>query len=280
MAYDLPRDSAGAPGPFLTSFSDWNTVQEDTACLERRGPTNGQLLMVLSTEAASFNLEVSQEKLKTWGIQVPTEEYKNLIENAILDPQVRRFIFYNSRPFQLAIAVVFYIAMWANLYSTSQMFSLGRHWAAVVLVTLGTVLATVILILIFDRHQRKSVLKHCLNQYQVVVEMVVNPAQEEGEENERLAEEAPLLPAGGMEPQKAVVTRMELRHLIPEAAPEVMARQMLVVFGGLYIRLLVTNQLPETTAASGHADSLQGPCPCQFIETHILGAGSCSLLAR
>ncbi|XP_051835458.1 transmembrane protein 268 [Antechinus flavipes] len=345
MAYDLPQDSAGAPGPSLTSFSDWNTlVQEDTACLERRGPTNGQLLMVLSTEAASFNLEVSQEKLKTWGIQVPTEEYKNLIENAILDPQVRRFIFYNSRPFQLAIAVVFYIAMWANLYSTSQMFSLGRHWAAVVLVTLGTVLATVILILIFDRHQKKantntdlrlaaanetlmpyhmllgvtsevegcqtvlqlwfvyfhlesclqslsdcirelktnqeSVLKHCLNQYQVVVEMVVNPAQEEGEENERLAEEAPLLPAGGMEPRKAVVTRMELRHLIPEAAPEVMARQMLVVFGGLYIRLLVTNQLPETTAASGHADSLQGPCPCQFIETHILGAGSCSLLAR
>ncbi|XP_074148996.1 transmembrane protein 268 isoform X3 [Sminthopsis crassicaudata] len=281
MAYDLPRDSAGAPGPSLTSFSDWNTfVQEDTACLERRGPTNGQLLMVLSTEAASFNLEVSQEKLKTWGIQVPTEEYKNLIENAILDPQVRRFIFYNSRPFQLAIAVVFYIAMWANLYSTSQMFSLGRHWAAVVLVTLGTVLATVILILIFDRHQRKSVLRHRLNQYQVVVEMVVNPAQEEGEENERLTEEAPLLPAGGMEPQKAVVMGMELHHLIPEAAPEVMARQMLVVFGGLYIRLMVTNQLPETTVASRHAESLQGPCPCQFIETHILGVGHCSPLAR
>ncbi|XP_074067849.1 transmembrane protein 268 isoform X2 [Macrotis lagotis] len=349
MAYDLPRDPGGEPGPSRTSFSEWSTlIQEDTSCLERRGLTNGQLLMVLNTdsscEAASFNIEVSQEKLKTWGIQVPTEEYKSLIENAILDPQVRRFVFYNSRPFQLAIAVVFYIAMWANLYSTSQMFSLGRHWATVVLVTLGTVLATVILILIFDRHQRKankntdlrlaaanetlmpyhmllgvtgevegcqtvlqfwfvyfhlesclqslsecirelktnqeSVLKHSLNQFQVVVETVVSPAREEGEENENLTEESPLLPGGGTESRKGVVTRMVLHHLIPEAAPEVMARQMLVVFGGLYIRLLVTNQLPETTAASRHAESLQGPCPCQFIETHILGAGCCSPLAR
>ncbi|XP_043844147.1 transmembrane protein 268 isoform X1 [Dromiciops gliroides] len=349
MAYDLPQDPAWAPGPSLTSFSDWSTpIQEDTSCLERRGLSNGQLLMVLSTdstcEAATFNIEVSREKLQTWGIQVPTEDYKSLIENAIFDPQVRRFVFYNSRHFQLAIAVVFYIAMWANLYSTSQMFSLGGHWAAVVLVTLGTVLATVILILIFDRHQRKanpntdlrlaaanetlmpyhillgvtgevegcqavlqlwfvyfhlerclqslsdrirelktsqeSVLRHCLNQFQVVVETVVSPAPEEEEENERLAEESPLLPGGGMEPKKGVVTRMELHHLIPEAAPEVMARQMLVVFGGLYIRLLVTNRLPETTAASRHAESLQGPCPCQFIETHILGAGCCSRLAR
>ncbi|XP_072487831.1 transmembrane protein 268 isoform X1 [Notamacropus eugenii] len=348
MAYDLPQDRAGAPGPSLTSFPDWSTlVQEDTSSLERRGLSNGQLLAVLRTdstcEVAPFNIEVSQEKLKTWGIQVPTEKYKNLIEKAVLDPQVRRFIFYNSRPFQLAIAVVFYIAMWANLYSTSQMFSLGRHWAAMVLVTLGTVLATVILILIFDWHQRKantntdlrlaaanetlmpyhvllgvtgevegcqvvlqlwfvyfhlesclhslsdcirelktsqeSVLRHRLNQFQVVVETVVSPAQEEGEENERLAEESPLLPSGGTEPLKGEVTQMVLQHLIPEAAPEVMARQMLVVFGGLYIRLLVTNQLPKTTA-SRHAESLQGPCPCQFIETHILGAGCCSPLSR
>ncbi|XP_020846270.1 transmembrane protein 268 isoform X1 [Phascolarctos cinereus] len=349
MAYDLPRGPAGAPGPSLPSSSDERTlIQEDTSCLEGRGLTNGQLLMVLSTdstcEAASFNIEVSQEKLKTWGIQVPTEKYRSLIENAILDPQVRRFMFYNSRPFQLAIAVVFYIAMWANLYSTSQMFSLGRHWAAVVLVTLGTVLATIILILIFDWHQRKantntdlrlaaanetlmpyhvllgvtgevegcqtvlqlwfvyfhlesclqslsdcirelktsqeSMLRHRLNQFQVVVETVVSPAQEEGEENERLAEESPLLPSGETEARKGVVTRMVLHHLIPEAAPEVMARQMLVVFGGLYVRLLVTNQLPETTVASRHAESVQGPCPCQFIETHILGAGCCSPSVR
>ncbi|XP_001368090.1 transmembrane protein 268 isoform X1 [Monodelphis domestica] len=349
MAYDLPQDPAGVPGPSLTSFSDWSSlIQEDNSCLERRGLSNGQLLMVLSIdstcEAASFNLEVSQEKLKAWGIQVPTEQYKSLIETAVLDPQVRRFVFYNSRPFQLAIAVVFYIAMWANLYSTSQMFSLGRHWAAVVLVTLGTVLATVILIFIFDRHQRKanmntdlrlaaanetlmpyhmllgvtgevegcqmvlqlwfvyfhlesclqslsdcirelktneeSVLRHRLNQFQVVVETVVSPAQDQEEDSERLLEESPLLPHGGTEPSKGVVTRMELHHLIPDAAPEVMAQRLLVVFGGLYIRLLVTNQLPQPAAASGHAGSLQGPCPCQFIETHILGAGCCSPLAR
>ncbi|XP_074148995.1 transmembrane protein 268 isoform X2 [Sminthopsis crassicaudata] len=295
MAYDLPRDSAGAPGPSLTSFSDWNTfVQEDTACLERRGPTNGQLLMVLSTEAASFNLEVSQEKLKTWGIQVPTEEYKNLIENAILDPQVRRFIFYNSRPFQLAIAVA-NTNVDLRLAAANETLMPYHMLLGVTSEVEGCQAVLQLWFVYFHlesclqslsdcirelKTNQESVLRHRLNQYQVVVEMVVNPAQEEGEENERLTEEAPLLPAGGMEPQKAVVMGMELHHLIPEAAPEVMARQMLVVFGGLYIRLMVTNQLPETTVASRHAESLQGPCPCQFIETHILGVGHCSPLAR
>ncbi|XP_074067851.1 transmembrane protein 268 isoform X4 [Macrotis lagotis] len=300
MAYDLPRDPGGEPGPSRTSFSEWSTlIQEDTSCLERRGLTNGQLLMVLNTdsscEAASFNIEVSQEKLKTWGIQqVPTEEYKSLIENAILDPQVRRFVFYNSRPFQLAIAVAnkntdLRLAA-ANETLMPYHMLLGvtgevegcqtvlQFWF--VYFHLESCLQSLSECIRELKTNQESVLKHSLNQFQVVVETVVSPAREEGEENENLTEESPLLPGGGTESRKGVVTRMVLHHLIPEAAPEVMARQMLVVFGGLYIRLLVTNQLPETTAASRHAESLQGPCPCQFIETHILGAGCCSPLAR
>ncbi|XP_068929935.1 transmembrane protein 268 isoform X3 [Petaurus breviceps papuanus] len=292
------KDPAGAPGPSLISFPDWSpAVQEDTSCLERRGLTNGQLLMVLSTdhtcEAASFNIEVSQEKLKSWGIQVPAEKYKSLIENAILDPQVRRFVFYNSRPFQLAIAV-------ANTNTDLRLAAANETLMPydMLLGVTGEVegCQTVLQLWFVYFHlenclhslsdhirelkaNEESVLRHRLNQFQVVVEMVVSPAQEEGEENERLSEESPLLPGGGTEPRKGAVTHMVLRHLIPEAAPEVMARQMLIVFGGLYIRLLVTNQLPRTTE-SRHAESLQGPCPCQFIETHILGAGCCSPLSR
>ncbi|XP_078006308.1 transmembrane protein 268 isoform X4 [Phascolarctos cinereus] len=299
MAYDLPRGPAGAPGPSLPSSSDERTlIQEDTSCLEGRGLTNGQLLMVLSTdstcEAASFNIEVSQEKLKTWGIQVPTEKYRSLIENAILDPQVRRFMFYNSRPFQLAIAV-------ANTNTDLRLAAANETLMPyhVLLGVTGEVegCQTVLQLWFVYFHlesclqslsdcirelktSQESMLRHRLNQFQVVVETVVSPAQEEGEENERLAEESPLLPSGETEARKGVVTRMVLHHLIPEAAPEVMARQMLVVFGGLYVRLLVTNQLPETTVASRHAESVQGPCPCQFIETHILGAGCCSPSVR
>ncbi|XP_056668001.1 transmembrane protein 268 isoform X4 [Monodelphis domestica] len=299
MAYDLPQDPAGVPGPSLTSFSDWSSlIQEDNSCLERRGLSNGQLLMVLSIdstcEAASFNLEVSQEKLKAWGIQVPTEQYKSLIETAVLDPQVRRFVFYNSRPFQLAIAV-------ANMNTDLRLAAANETLMPyhMLLGVTGEVEGCQMVLQLWFvyfhlesclqslsdcirelKTNEESVLRHRLNQFQVVVETVVSPAQDQEEDSERLLEESPLLPHGGTEPSKGVVTRMELHHLIPDAAPEVMAQRLLVVFGGLYIRLLVTNQLPQPAAASGHAGSLQGPCPCQFIETHILGAGCCSPLAR
>lgn len=38
--------------------------------------------------------------------QVPAEQYRNLAESALLEPQVRRYIIYNSRPMRLAFAVV------------------------------------------------------------------------------------------------------------------------------------------------------------------------------
>lgn len=50
---------------------------------------------------------------------------------------------------------VFYVVVWANIYSTSQMFALGNHWAGVLLVTLAALSLTLTLMLIFERHQRK-----------------------------------------------------------------------------------------------------------------------------
>ena len=58
-----------------------------------------------------------------------------------------------------------------------------------------------------------------------------------------------------------------------------MAQQLLAVFGGYYIRLLVTSQLPQAVGTR-HTDSPRIPCPCQLIEAHILGTGCCPFLAR
>lgn len=58
-----------------------------------------------------------------------------------------------------------------------------------------------------------------------------------------------------------------------------MAQQLLAVFGGYYIRLLVTSQLPQALGTR-HTDSPRIPCPCQLIEAHILGTGCCPFLAR
>ncbi|NXP27509.1 TM268 protein, partial [Scytalopus superciliaris] len=62
---------------------------------------------------------------------------------------------YNSRAFQIVIAVVFYVSLWANLYSTVQLCSFGRYWVSSVLVTLAAVAVTALVILVMDRRHRK-----------------------------------------------------------------------------------------------------------------------------
>lgn len=47
------------------------------------------------------------------------------------------------------------MVVWANIYSTSQMFALGNHWVGVLLVTLAAMSLTLTLVLIFEKHQRK-----------------------------------------------------------------------------------------------------------------------------
>ena len=38
--------------------------------------------------------------------QVAADQWRRLIQDAVLKPEVRRYMFYNSRAFQIAIAVV------------------------------------------------------------------------------------------------------------------------------------------------------------------------------
>ncbi|XP_063492906.1 transmembrane protein 268 isoform X7 [Symphalangus syndactylus] len=267
---------------------------------------NGQVLTVLRIDNTcapiSFDLGAAEEQLQTWGIQVPADQYRSLAESALLEPQVRRYIIYNSRPMRLAFAVVFYVVVWANIYSTSQMFALGNHWAGMLLVTLAAVSLTLTLVLVFERHQKKlwfvyfdlencvqflsdhvqemktsqeSLLRSRLSQLCVVMETGVSPATAEGPEN---LEDAPLLP-GNSCPNERPLMQTELHQLVPEAEPEEMARQLLAVFGGYYIRLLVTSQLPQAMGTR-HTNSPRIPCPCQLIEAYILGTGCCPFLAR
>lgn len=58
---------------------------------------------------------------------------------------------------------VFYVVVWANIYSTSQMFVLGSQWAGVLLATLIAVSLTLTLVLVFERQQRKVRCGACLS---------------------------------------------------------------------------------------------------------------------
>ncbi|XP_039939450.1 transmembrane protein 268 isoform X2 [Hirundo rustica] len=296
-------------------------------------PPQGRVLLVLSMDntcpTSSFDMDLCAQKLQSLGVQVPMDPWRRLIQEGVLRPQVRRYLFYSSRGFQIAMAVVFYISLWTNLYSTLQLCSLGHSWGAGVLVTLVALALTVLVILVMDCHQRKlnvntdvrlaavneifikhsiilgitdvldgphSILqlwfvhfsperclqaltahiahlqgtqagwRHRLNKLCVVMDVAVQP--ELGMEEEAPCEESPLL-SSGVTLNKAPVTCNELLHLIPEGPPEAVAQQLLVIFSGCYVRLLVTGRLPGA-GAGGHLGPSSVPCLCQFIQTTVL----------
>ncbi|XP_061332536.1 transmembrane protein 268 isoform X2 [Pezoporus flaviventris] len=243
-------------------------------------PLNGQVLMVLSMDnscsATSFDMELCAEKLQSLGVQVAAEQWRRLIQDAVLKPEVRRYMFYNSRAFQIAIAVVFYMSLWTNIYTTVQLCSFGRYWEASVLVTLAAVAVTVVVILVIDHRQRKPALRHSLDELCVVMEAVVSP--DLGTEEEASREESPLL-SSGVNLNKEPVTCNELLHLVPEGPPEVMAQQLLVIFSGCYVRLLVTGRLPRAMAG-GHLEQSSVPCLCQYIQSSVLNAHRSWFVAR
>ncbi|XP_050615602.1 transmembrane protein 268 isoform X2 [Macaca thibetana thibetana] len=338
-----PQVDTGAAGPLPPSSPGWSALPGGSPPGWGQELHNGQVLTVLRIDNTcapiSFDLGAAEEQLQTWGIQVPADQYRSLAESALLEPQVRRYIIYNSRPMRLAFAVVFYVVVWANIYSTSQMFALGNHWAGMLLVTLAAVSLTLTLVLVFERQQKKantntdlrlaaangallrhrvllgvtdtvegcqsviqlwfvyfdlencvqflsdhvqemktsqeSLLRSRLSQLCVVMETGVSPVTAEGPED---LEDAPLLP-GNSCPNERPLVQTELHQLVPEAEPEEMARQLLAVFGGYYIRLLVTSQLPQAMGTR-HTNSPRIPCPCQLIEAYVLGTGCCPFLAR
>nr|XP_037840092.1 transmembrane protein 268 isoform X5 [Chlorocebus sabaeus] len=210
--------------------------------------------------------------------QVPADQYRSLAESALLEPQVRRYIIYNSRPMRLAFAVVFYMVVWANIYSTSQMFALGNHWAGMLLVTLAAVSLTLTLVLVFERQQKKA---------------NTNTDLRLAAANGALLRHRVLLGVTDtVEGCQSVIqlwfVYFDLESCVQflsdhvqemKTSQEEMARQLLAVFGGYYIRLLVTSQLPQAMGTR-HTNSPRIPCPCQLIEAYVLGTGCCPFLAR
>ncbi|XP_056360774.1 transmembrane protein 268 isoform X2 [Oenanthe melanoleuca] len=92
------------------------------------------------------------------------------------------------------------------------------------------------------------------------------------QEEEAPCEESPLL-SSRVTLNKDPVTCNELLPLIPEGPPEAMARQLLVIFSGCYVRLLLTGRLPGARPGS-HLGHSSVPCPCQLIQSSVLNPGT------
>ncbi|XP_053777328.1 transmembrane protein 268 isoform X2 [Desmodus rotundus] len=295
MACEPQMDPGRAAGPLPTSSPGWSALHVGNPPGWGQELHNGQVLTVLRIDNTcapiSFDLGAAEEQLQTWGIQVPAEQYRSLAESALLEPQVRRYIIYNSRPMRLAFAV-------ANTNTDLRLTAanealLGHRVLLGVTDTVEGCQSVIQLWFVYfdlencvqflSEHVREmktsqeSLLRSRLSQLCVVMETGVSPTSPpEGPEN--LLEDTPLLPSSP-HPTDRPLMQTELHQLVPEAEPEEMAQQLLAVFGGYYIRLLVTSQLPQAMGTR-HTDSPKVPCPCQLIEAYILGTGCCPFLAR
>ncbi|XP_062446928.1 transmembrane protein 268 isoform X3 [Rhea pennata] len=271
-------------------------------------PRNGQVLMVLSMgnncSATSFDMELCAEKLKSLGIQIfyvslwtniystiqlysfgRSWEASMLVTIAAVAVTVVMILIIDRRQRKINVntdmrlAAVNEIFIEHNLILGITDVLHGPHnvlqlWFVhfspeQCLQSLSARLADL-------RRKQESHLRHSLDQLCVVMETAVQP--DLGKVEQVSSEESPLL-SSGVNLKKEPVTCNELLCLIPEGPPEVMAQQLLVIFSGCYVRLLVSGQLPQALAA-GHMEHRKVPCLCQFIETSALNTRQCWFMSR
>ncbi|KAJ1145788.1 hypothetical protein NDU88_012072 [Pleurodeles waltl] len=306
---------------------------------------NGLVLSVLTCSSGSpSEMETCVKKLQTFGVQVSLEQCRTLIQSTVLQPDIKRYLFFNSRGFGLALAVIFYMCIWANIYSIVRMFAIGQQWWSIILVSLIAAAITTITILIIDHRQREinvntdvrlaaandSFLKHhvligvtndmrsyrntlklwfvhfdprrclqtlsqrladmkrertpalrrCLDHLCIAMETAIDPGPgTDGSNGEAEgaarghSEESPLLSVGRASQKKPLLCS-EMVPLIQEGEPDVMAHQLLIIFSACYVRLLITGQLTEVSVVR-HAEKINAPCLCQFIEASALEGEQC-----
>ncbi|XP_063000866.1 transmembrane protein 268 [Elgaria multicarinata webbii] len=143
--------------PFSVSFC--RSQGDEYSDSWRKELLNGQVLLVLTANevhpSTPFDVDIWAERLKTMGIQVTADQWENLIQRAVLEPKVKKYLFYNSRAFGIAITVVLYVTLWINLYSTLQTFSIGKSWKVSILVTAVALVIALAIRLITQHYQNK-----------------------------------------------------------------------------------------------------------------------------
>ncbi|XP_067825721.1 transmembrane protein 268-like isoform X2 [Heptranchias perlo] len=311
-----------------------------TACLsslpdEEPMLHNGQVILILTTDnyywTQGFDMDACAKRLEGLGFQVSSDEYKNQIERSLMDSEVRRYIFFNSRAFRLVLVMIFYLTAWGNIYSTFHQLSMNIL-IFYLLVSLGATVVTIIIILLLDRHTRKvnvntdmrlaavnemlishnllvgvtdtlegfrntlqlliiyfnlekckeilstlleqrkmdnffqTKLQKQLNHLYIIPGHTVTLHEEVQSQIFVPSEEQPLLSSRN---HKSEVTCSEVTSFVPHGTSEEMAHQLLITYSGVYVRLLVTGQLPPSSVFH-HADQIPAPCLCQFIQSSIL----------
>uniref|UniRef100_A0A8D2LR77 Transmembrane protein 268 n=1 Tax=Varanus komodoensis TaxID=61221 RepID=A0A8D2LR77_VARKO len=221
----------------------------------------------------------------------------------------------SSRPASALSFQVLYVTLWLNLYSTLITFAAGKPWVVSIVVTLVSLVAALTIRLITLRYQSKvrrgwiytaldfqSVLWDsttgewgltlffqflqlwfvhfdvgpCLHSLtDAVAEMKRN---QEVSDLKNLAKILKLYLEFewiGIGKQTGLHGLEALNECSCLDFFQAMAEQLLTIYSGYYIRLLVSGQLPSI-ATGRHIALGRAPCLCQFVEKVVLGNCCCS----
>ncbi|OCT65526.1 transmembrane protein 268 [Xenopus laevis] len=140
---------------FQDSESRSETVSLDPRESLHSGLYNGRLLVALPYTSRAERMEQCLRKLQNFGIQVPLEQCRDCLQVTALIPELRRYIFFSSRGFGMILALILYISIWINLYSTTQMFSGSQNWVFSIPITLAAAAVTAAVILVINRHHKR-----------------------------------------------------------------------------------------------------------------------------
>ncbi|XP_072344421.1 transmembrane protein 268-like isoform X5 [Scyliorhinus torazame] len=234
---------------------------------------NGQVVLVLTSDgyywSQSFDMDACARRLEGMGLQLPSGDYRNQIESSLMDSEVRRYIFFNSRAFRLVLVVIFYLTAWGNIYSIFHRLSLNMP-IFYLLVSLGATVATTIMILLLDRHTKKVNINTDMR-LAAVNEMLMNHNLLVGVTDTMEGFRSVLqlfFIYFDLEKCKGLLTSLLEQRKMDISFQEV-AHQLLITYSGVYVRLLVTGQLPPSPVVH-HADQIPAPCLCQFIQNRVL----------
>ncbi|XP_063288759.1 transmembrane protein 268 [Pelobates fuscus] len=137
---DIDHQRAESPDPVVTLSS---------------GLYNGRLVTALPYTSRAEHAQQCLQKLQDCGIQLPLEQCRDSLQRSALIPELHRYIFFSSRGFGMVLAVVLYISIWFNLYSTAQMFTTNHSWTTSIPVTLAAAVVTLLVVLVINQHQKK-----------------------------------------------------------------------------------------------------------------------------
>ncbi|XP_029513843.1 transmembrane protein 268-like isoform X5 [Oncorhynchus nerka] len=261
-----------------------------------------------------FDLSLCRALLERDGFQIPVADFETPLDIALDVPSVRRYLFLNSSLIHFIMAPIIYVVIWCAVFSTLHMYlSVTDYWVICLSVSLVSIFLTTFIIVILYYSNKELFIVYwdtarCLRTLTETLEemsfvgdeaqkrlekrmshlvlvsevMTLDPVAVESSVNEDSDEERPLLmndeAGGSTSTSQREDTKLTTNYiLVPDQILPAQAKalQLLLTYGAVYVKLLVSEKLPNSTHHPLHHRrnhcTTASLCLCQYIKTKVLG---------